>query len=88
MEDIKQYLLSKGFIEIEENTYEYIQKQIQQMIINGQPIQQEHESKLTIKYIGEGYIDDKIIHGYSIYQNGLHIIDEYIEDIEQFRKIL
>ena len=86
--EIRQYLLSKGFKELEEDVFEYISKQVQQMVINGQPIQHEISNKLIIKYIGEGYIDDKVIYGYSIYQNDEHIIDEYIDGLEQFRRIL
>ena len=87
-EEIKQYLLSKGFKEHEEDIFEYISKQVQQIVINGQPMQHEVSNKLTIKYIGEGYIDDKVIYGYAIYQNDIHIIDEYIDGLEQFRRIL
>lgn len=87
-EEIRQYLLSKGFKELEEDVFEYISKQVQQMVINGQPMQHEVSNKLTIKYIGEGYIDDKVIYGYAIYQNDVHIIDEYVDGLEQFRRIL
>lgn len=87
-EEIRQYLLSKGFKELEKDIFEYISKQVQQMIINGQPMQHEVSNKLTIKYIDEGYIDDKVIYGYAIYQNDEHIIDEYVDGLEQFRRIL
>ena len=87
-EEIRQYLLSKGFKELEEDVFEYISKQVQQMVINGQPMQHEVSNKLTIKYVGEGYIDDKVIYGYAIYQNDVHIIDEYVDGLEQFRRIL
>lgn len=88
MKEINEYLLAKGFIEESDGIFSLIQKQIQQMIINGQPMQNEIEHKLTVKYIGEGECDGEVIHGYTILQNDIPVIDEWVSTLDQFRKIL
>ena len=88
MEEIKQYLLDKGFVEVDETTLELVQTQAQQMIINNQVINQELKRVLRIMYIGEGSIDDEVILGFSLYQDGQHIIDEWVNGLEQFKKML
>ena len=88
MEEIKQYLLDKGFVEVDETTLELVQTQAQQMIINNQVINQEHKRVLRIVYIGEGSIDDEVILGFSLYQDGQHLIDEWVNGLEQFQKML
>lgn len=89
MEAIKEYLKSKGFIEDPENVFVYLQKQVKQIIINNQPITQEFENKLIIKYLGDGSINDtEHLYGFSIYQNDTHVIDEWVSNIEQFKKII
>lgn len=88
MEEIKQYLLDKGFVEVDETTLELVQTQAQQMIINNQVINQELKRVLRVEYIGEGSIDDEVIWGFSLYQDGQHIIDEWVNGLEQFKKML
>lgn len=88
MEEIKQYLLDKGFVEVDETTLELVQTQVQQMIINNQVINQELKRVLRVEYIGEGSIDDEVIWGFSLYQDGQHIIDEWVNGLEQFKKML
>ena len=88
MEEIKQYLLDKGFVEVDETTFEKILVQSQQMIINNQVINQELKRILRIVYIGEGSIDDEVILGFSLYQDGQHIMDEWVNGLEQFKKML
>lgn len=87
IEEVKQYLLSKGFITIDDNTFELVQLQTQQMIINGQVMNQDLKSVLKFVYIGEGSIDNDTIWGFSIYKDGNHIVDEWFGDIEQFKMI-
>lgn len=88
MEEIKQYLLDKGFVEVDETVFELVQTQAQQIMINNQVMNQEHKRVLRVVYIGEGSIDDEVIWGFSLYQDGQHLIDEWVNGIEQFKKML
>ena len=88
MEEIKQYLLDKGFVEVDETTFELVQTQVQQIMINNQVMNQEHKRVLRVVYIGEGSIDDEVIWGFSLYQDDQHIIDEWVNGLEQFKKML
>lgn len=88
MEEIKQYLLDRGFVEVDETVFELVQTQVQQIMINNQVMNQEHKRVLRIVYIGEGSIDDEVIWGFSLYQDDHHIIDEWVNGLEQFKKIL
>jgi hypothetical protein len=67
IEEVKQYLLDKGFTTPEENVFELVQTQLQQMSINGQPIVQEHKRIVKLVYIGEGSIDEGVIYGFSLF---------------------
>lgn len=87
LEQVRQYLMSKGFSEPVENEFEYIQIQNQQMIINGRTMNQEHKRTLKVVYIGEGCINDTPQYGFSIYRNGNQMVDEWFENIEQFKGV-
>ena len=85
IEEVKQYLLDKGFTTPEENVFELVQTQLQQMSINGQPFVQEYKRIVKLVYIGEGTIDEDIIYGFSLFVDGNNVIDEWFGNLDQFK---
>lgn len=87
IEEVKQYLLDKGFTTPEENVFELVQTQLQQMSINGQPIVQEYKRIVKLVYIGEGSIDEDVIYGFSLFVDGYNVIDEWFGNLDQFKGV-
>lgn len=87
IEEVKQYLLDKGFTTPEENVFELIQTQLQQMTINGQPIVQELKRIVKLVYIGDGTIDEDVIYGFSLFVDDNNVIDEWFGNLDQFKGV-
>ena len=80
-QDIEQYLTSIGFTQ-EGNNIVFESVQVHQIVINGQPIQQNQTSRFELQYLGEGFVGDVPSIGYSVVQEGEHILDGWLTDIK------
>ena len=80
-QDIEQYFTSLGFHQEDDNIiFERIQ--VHQIVINGQPIQQNQTSRFELLYLGEGFVGDTPSIGYSVVQEGENILDGWLTELK------
>lgn len=83
MKEIEEWLKNKGWKK-EDNIFYKDTVGSKNMIINGQPFQQQYSIKYKIEYMGDGYIEDNTTKSYttlhyinfSIYNNEIKITEQ------------
>lgn len=80
-QEIEQHLAKLGFHQEGDNIV-FERVQVHQMVINGQPIQQNQTSRFELQYLGEGFVGDTPLVGYSVVQEGESVLDGWLTELK------